>query len=95
MITWINNVVYRIQHHPKLKMILVHLDRLAPTSRCYSEWDGFWRKRCNADWVEAGCWITCQYVYASQRLQTCPSSCIFQKLSVPCLSHLHQTVLQI
>jgi hypothetical protein len=28
--TWINDVVYRIQHQPKVKMMIVHLDRLAP-----------------------------------------------------------------
>jgi hypothetical protein len=29
-ITRINDVVYRIQRHPRLRMIVVHLDRLAP-----------------------------------------------------------------
>jgi hypothetical protein len=30
-ITWINDVVYQIQQHPRVKMmVVVHLDRLAP-----------------------------------------------------------------
>jgi hypothetical protein len=28
--TRINNVIYRIQRHPRAKMMVVHLDRLAP-----------------------------------------------------------------
>lgn len=27
--SWINNAVYRIQRHPKAKIMVVHLDRLA------------------------------------------------------------------
>jgi hypothetical protein len=30
VITWINDVVYQIQQHLKAKMIVEHLDRLAP-----------------------------------------------------------------
>jgi hypothetical protein len=29
-VTWINDVVYRIQWNPTLRMMVVHLDRLAP-----------------------------------------------------------------
>jgi hypothetical protein len=28
LVTWINNVVYRIQSNPGVKMMVVHLDRL-------------------------------------------------------------------
>jgi hypothetical protein len=30
VVTWINDVVYRIQRNPRSKMMVVHLDRLAP-----------------------------------------------------------------
>jgi hypothetical protein len=30
VITWINDVVYRIQRNPRSRMMVVHLDRLAP-----------------------------------------------------------------
>jgi len=30
IITRINDVVYRVQRHPRTKMMVVHLDRLAP-----------------------------------------------------------------
>ena len=30
IITRINDVVYRVQRHPRAKMMVVHLDRLAP-----------------------------------------------------------------
>jgi hypothetical protein len=30
VITWINDVVYRIQRHPWSRMMVIHLDRLAP-----------------------------------------------------------------
>jgi hypothetical protein len=28
LVTWINNVVYRIQRNPRLKMMMVHLNQL-------------------------------------------------------------------
>jgi hypothetical protein len=37
VVTWINNVVYRIQWHPRTKMMVVHLDLLAPYQG--SAWD--------------------------------------------------------
>jgi hypothetical protein len=30
IITWISNVIYRIQQHPTAKMMIIHLERLAP-----------------------------------------------------------------
>jgi len=33
IITWINDIIYRIQRHSRAKMMVVHLDRLAPYLR--------------------------------------------------------------
>jgi hypothetical protein len=30
IVTWINDVVYRIQQHPRIQMMVAHLDRPAP-----------------------------------------------------------------
>jgi hypothetical protein len=30
VVAWINDVVYRIQRNPRSRMLMVHLDRLAP-----------------------------------------------------------------
>jgi hypothetical protein len=44
--TRINNVVFRIQQHPRAKIMVVHLDRLAPTPRGYLGWAALRREQC-------------------------------------------------
>jgi hypothetical protein len=93
--TWINDAVYRIQCHPKVKMMVVQLDRLAPYLGATQDEQPYrgsnimqkaWRQDAGS---HASMWKPLKLS------RHAPSSCNFQKVGVPCLSCLHQTFLEI